>query len=99
MLISVTVMMAQLKAGRGPGLAAWGIRLGCGLAGSRLAASYQVSPMSPSLRMSLSVSEQASLDSLLVSPPVSSSQQTFVLTLLSPFGLVSDLTTTSFSHM
>ena len=76
-----------------------GIGRGQGRAGSWLAASYHVPPMSSRQRMSLCVSEPAPLDSLRVSPPVSFSQPTFVLTLLSPFGSVSNLTTTSFSRV
>ena len=57
--------------------AARGIGRGRGRAGSRLAASYHVPPMSPRQRMPRSVSVPAPLDSLRVSPPVSSSQPTF----------------------
>ena len=79
--------------------AAQGIGRGQGRAGSRLAASHHVPPMSPRQRMPCSVSQPAPLDSLRVFPPVSSSQLTFASTLLSPFGSVSDLTTTSFSRV
>ena len=74
-----------------------GIGRGRGLAGCRLAASYNVPPMSSRQRMPRSVSELAPLDPLLVSPQVFSSVPTFVLTLLSSFGSASYLTATSFS--
>ena len=48
---------------------------------------------------SLSLSEPAPLDPLRVSPQVFSSALTFVLTLLSPFGSVSNSTATFFSRV
>ena len=69
-----------------------GIGSGRGWAGCLLAASHHIPPMSSSQRLPLSVSEPAPLDSLLVSPQVFPSAQTFVLTLLSPFCSVSDST-------
>ena len=65
--------------------------------GSWLAASYHVPPMSSRQRMPCSVSELSPLDPLLVSPQDFSSAQTFLLTLLSPFGSASDSTATFFS--
>ena len=75
----------HLRAGSGSGR---------GRAGCLLAASYHVPPMSSCQRLPHSVSESTPLDPLLVSPQVFSSSSTFALTLLSPFGSVSDSTAT-----
>ena len=87
-----TWVRAQLRA-CGDTLACWQLEW----AGCQLAASYHVPPMSSRQRLPSSVSEQPPLDPLRVSPQVFSSAQTFVLTLLSPFGSVSDSTSTFFS--
>ena len=90
--------------GSAPGLqGAWsthlraGIGRGRGRAGCRLAASYHVPPMSSRQMMPRPVSEPAPLDPLQVSPQVYSSAPTFESTLLSPIGLASYWTATSFS--
>ena len=76
-----------------------GIGSGRGWAGCRLAASYHVPPMSSRQRLPRSVFEPAPLDPLRVSPQVFSSALTFALTLLSPFGFVSNSTATFFSRV
>ena len=80
----------HLRAGSGSGR---------GRAGCWLAASYHIPPMSSRQRLPHSVSESAPLDPLRVSPQVFSSVPTFVSTLLSPFGSVSDLTATFLSRV
>ena len=86
---------AQVRQGSGSTLSRSGTGRCWGRAGSRVAASYHVPPMSAPQGMSRSISEPAPLGPLRAFPPASSSAPTYASDLHSPFGSASELTATS----